>query len=267
MSKRTKRSTKSTTQRDDRSDFMQPRHRSTKHSHHNPHEQEYNPDRAVRQIKRKRVELVPRNLAQERYLKVLDNDDMHIVFAMGPAGTGKTMLATQYAIKALQEGLIDKIIITRPAVSVDEDHGFLPGTLIEKMAPWVIPIMDVFKEHYSPQQIEAMLIDEQIEIAPLAFMRGRTLKNAIVLFDEAQNATPNQMKMMLTRIGENSKIVVTGDISQHDRGYEQNGLKDVVTRIRDRRPDMISIVEFGSMDIERHPVVEVVLDLYGDDAI
>jgi len=214
---------------------------------------------------KKKVEILPRNVAQEEYVDVLFDPSKHIVFAMGPAGCGKTLLATLFAIKALKAGEIDKIIITRPAVSVDEQHGFLPGTLIEKMAPWVIPIMDVFKEHYSLPMIERMINDEQIEIAPLAYMRGRTLKNAIILFDEAQNATPNQMKMVLTRIGDNSRIIVTGDLRQHDRGFDDNGLKDFVHKLELRGSEAISVCRFDAGDVERHAVIEDVLRIYGED--
>ncbi|RYD83545.1 MAG: PhoH family protein [Verrucomicrobiaceae bacterium] len=215
--------------------------------------------------RKKRVELLPRNVAQEDYVDTLLDESKHVVFAMGPAGCGKTLLATQYAIQALQSGDFTKIIITRPAVSVDEQHGFLPGTLVEKMAPWVLPIMDVFKEHYTPAQVEKMVLDEVIEIAPLAYMRGRTFKNAIVLFDEAQNSNINQMKMVLTRIGENSRMIVTGDIKQADRGFEENGLKDFVERLSRRGSDAIAICEFETGDVERHPIIEEILNLYGDN--
>lgn len=213
---------------------------------------------------KKKVQLLPRNLAQEEYVDELFAIDRHIVFAMGPAGCGKTLLATQYAIQGLMAGDFEKIIITRPAVSVDEQHGFLPGSLVEKMAPWVLPIMDVFKEHYLPQQVERMLLDEVIEIAPLAYMRGRTFKNAIVLADEMQNATPSQMKMVLTRIGENSKMIVTGDLAQHDRGFEDNGLKDFVERLEARGSEAIAVCRFEAGDVERHPVIEDILRIYGE---
>lgn len=124
--------------------------------------------------------------------------------------------------------------------------------------------MDVFKEYYHPKQIEKMLMDEVIEIAPLAYMRGRTMKDAIVLFDESQNATPSQCKMLLTRIGDNSKIIVTGDINQHDRGFEANGLRDFVQRMENRQSDAISIIRFDAQDVERHPVIEEILDIYDD---
>jgi phosphate starvation-inducible PhoH-like protein len=214
--------------------------------------------------KKRRVDLIPRSLTQEKYIKALENEEQYIVFAMGPAGSGKTLLATLYAIKALKEGLVDKIVITRPAVSTDEQHGFLPGSLIDKMAPWVIPIMDVFKEFYHPKQIEKMMEDEQIEIAPLAYMRGRTFKNCIVLGDEMQNATPSQMKMMLTRIGENSKMIVTGDVTQHDRGFTQNGLKDFIERFAKTRSNNITLIQFDGGDVQRHPIIEEILDMYED---
>ena len=155
--------------------------------------------------------------SQENYLELLKNPRKFIVFAIGPAGTGKTMLAVQMAIKLFKEGAISKIIVTRPAVSVDEEHGFLPGTLNQKMEPWTRPIFDVFEEYYHPREIAEMLEDGVIEISPLAYMRGRTFKNAFVIADEMQNATPSQMKMLLTRLGENSRMVVTGDLNQADR--------------------------------------------------
>lgn len=227
-------------------------------------QEQYEFDRA--NPKRKNVDLIPRNLTQEKYIKALTDNSQSIVFAMGPAGTGKTLLATQYAIKAFKAGMIKKIIISRPAVSVDEQHGFLPGTLVEKLAPWVIPIMDVFKEYYRPQQIEQMLLDEQIEIAPLAYMRGRNLKDCVVILDESQNCTPSQVKMVLTRISEGCKMIVTGDINQHDRGFEKNGLKDFTDRLAlSEGINGITVIKFANGDIERHPIVAAVLDLYGDD--
>ena len=214
---------------------------------------------------KKKVELLPRNLRQEEYIDFLTDEFNSVVFATGPAGTGKTLLATLYAIKELQAGNIDKIIITRPAVSVDEQHGFLPGSLLDKMAPWVIPITDVFKEYYSVAALERMLEEEVVEIAPLAYMRGRTLKRAIVLFDESQNATPNQMKMVLTRLGEGSRMFITGDILQHDRGFHDNGLKDFMNRLALSNSKRIKLVRFEKEDVERHPVIEEILSLYGED--
>lgn len=209
-----------------------------------------------------KVTILPKNLKQEDYLALLNDSQKDIVFATGPAGTGKTMLAVLAAIQALKTQKVEKIVVTRPAVSVDEQHGFLPGTLVEKMAPWTRPIFDVFEEYYAPREIEAMIAENVIEIAPLAYMRGRSLKNSIILFDEAQNSTVNQMEMVLTRIGNGSRIFVTGDVSQHDRGYEINGLDDFITRLKSYDSGRIGLVEFERKDIERHPAVSEVLKIY-----
>ena len=213
--------------------------------------------------KKHRVILLPRNKHQETYLHTLQDDVKNIVFAIGPAGTGKTLLAVQVGIKMLQEGVVDKIIVTRPAVSVDEDLGFLPGTLNEKMAPWTRPIFDVFLEYYKQQDINTMLEEGVIEISPLAYMRGRTFKNAYIVADEMQNATQNQMKMLLTRLGENSKMVVTGDLNQADR-LKDNGLIDFVEKIEGHNLDHLDVVYFDMKDIERHDAVREVLIIYGD---
>lgn len=213
------------------------------------------------------VLIVPRNVAQEHYLELLKNPRKFITFAIGPAGTGKTMLAVQMAIKLFKEGTISKIIVTRPAVSVDEEHGFLPGTLNQKMEPWTRPIFDVFEEYYHPREIQDMLEDGVIEISPLAYMRGRTFKNAFIIADEMQNATPSQMKMLLTRLGENSRMVVTGDLNQADRPRE-NGLLEFCTLYGqggDYR--MIAMARFESKDVERHPVVKEILSIYKETSI
>ena len=212
--------------------------------------------------KKPQVQIIPRNLSQETYLELLKNPKKYIVFAIGPAGTGKTMLAVQMAIKLLREGVISKIVITRPAVSVDEEHGFLPGTLNQKMEPWTRPIMDVFEEYYHPREVADMLEDGVIEISPLAYMRGRTFKNAFIVADEMQNATPSQMKMLLTRLGEGSRMVVTGDLNQADRPRE-NGLLEfceLYGQGGDYR--MIAMARFDKNDIERHPVVKEILSIY-----
>lgn len=217
-----------------------------------------------RKQRENKVKILPRNLAQEDYLALLDNPTKDIIFATGPAGTGKTLIAVLAAIRALKSGEIEKIVVTRPAVSVDEQHGFLPGTLVEKMAPWTRPIFDVFEEYYSPKEIEMMIAENIIEIAPLAYMRGRTFKNSWIIADEMQNATPNQMKMLLTRIGTGSRIIVTGDLAQHDRGYDNNGLKDISQRLSENN-QRIDAVEFTKSDVERHPAVKEVLEIYGDE--
>jgi phosphate starvation-inducible PhoH-like protein len=211
----------------------------------------------------KRVEMLPRNTAQEIYVDALLEKRM--VFAVGPAGTGKTLLAVLRAIKALREQEITKIILTRPAVSVDEKHGFLPGDLNAKMEPWTRPIFDVFEEYYGVPETKRMLEEGIIEIAPLGFMRGRTFKNAYIIADEMQNATVDQTKMLLTRIGENSSMVLTGDLRQHDRGFEKNGLKDFLDRFVGNRSTTMAVCTFRREHIERDPIVAEVLGIYGED--
>jgi len=208
------------------------------------------------------VSIIPRNFKQDDLISSLTNPENNIVFTTGPAGTGKTLISTLYAIREFRAHRVDKIVITRPAVSVDEQHGFLPGTLVEKMAPWTRPIFDIFDQFYHPKEIEYLVENNKIEVAPLAYMRGRTFKNAIILADEMQNATQEQMKMLLTRIGDNSKLIVTGDLNQHDKGYADNGLKDFLRRIRKIRSNRISLVEFNHSEIERHPAVAEVLKIY-----
>jgi len=214
--------------------------------------------------KKQRVIINARNANQKSYLSKLYSETTSIVFAIGPAGTGKTMLAVQYGIKLFQEGVVDKIVVTRPAVSVDEDLGFLPGTLNEKMAPWTRPIFDVFAEYYQAKDIAKMLEDGTIEISPLAYMRGRTFKNAYIIADECQNTTVNQMKMLLTRLGEGSKMVVTGDLAQADR-LSDNGLIDFCNLLEQKEYlEHIDIIRFDHKDIERHNAVKEVLAVYGD---
>jgi phosphate starvation-inducible PhoH-like protein len=216
------------------------------------------------QEKRKRVQIYPKNLAQENYLLKLNDKQKMIVFAIGPAGTGKTLLAVQWAIDQLKYGDIDKIIITRPAVSVDEDHGFLPGDLNQKMEPWTKPIMDVVSENYNAKEIQHMIEEGVIETSPLAYMRGRTFKNAIVIADEMQNATPSQMKMLLTRLGQNSKMVVTGDLQQADRP-SNNGLLEFLKLYNNfENHRYVDLCKFDVQDVERHEAVKEILAIYGD---
>jgi phosphate starvation-inducible PhoH-like protein len=214
--------------------------------------------------KKQRVSIQARNANQKLYLSKLYEEATSIVLAIGPAGTGKTMLAVQFGIKLFQEGKVDKIIVTRPAVSVDEDLGFLPGTLNEKMAPWTRPIFDVLGEYYQTKEIAKMLEEGVIEISPLAYMRGRTFKNAYIVADEMQNATVNQMKMLLTRLGEGSKMVVTGDLAQADR-VSDNGLINFCNLLEQKEYlEHIDIIRFDNKDIERHNAVKEVLAVYGE---
>jgi phosphate starvation-inducible PhoH-like protein len=214
--------------------------------------------------KKQSVRILPRNKHQEAYVLKLLDSTKDIVFGVGPAGTGKTLLAVQSAVKMFKEGQIDKIIVTRPAVSVDEDLGFLPGTLEQKMAPWTRPIFDVLREYFNAREIEGMIEEGIIEIAPLAYMRGRTFKNAFILADEMQNATQNQMKMLLTRLGEGSMMAVTGDLAQADR-LKDNGLINFTKLLETSNSTHLDIVHFEQGDIERHEAVKEVLQVYGDE--
>lgn len=213
---------------------------------------------------KKSVKILPRNLNQETYVLKLLDKQKDIILGIGPAGTGKTLLAVQVAVKLFKEGKIDKIIVTRPAVSVDEDLGHLPGTLEQKMAPWTRPIFDVLREYFNAREIEGMITEGVVEIAPLAYMRGRTFKNSFILADEMQNATPNQMKMLLTRLGEGSQMAVTGDLAQADR-IKDNGLVDFVQQLEKQNATRLDIVRFEKGDIERHEAVKQVLEVYGDE--
>ena len=214
--------------------------------------------------KRRHVQIYPKNLSQENYLLKLNDPQKMIIFAIGPAGTGKTMLAVQWAIQQLNFGDITKIIITRPAVSVDEQHGFLPGDLNQKMEPWTKPIMDVFAENYSAGEIEHMIKEGVIEISPLAYMRGRTFKDSIIIADEMQNATPSQMKMLLTRLGQGSQMVVTGDLQQADRP-SNNGLLEFLGLYNDfENHRYLEVCHFTIGDVERHDAVKEVLAIYKD---
>ena len=213
----------------------------------------------------KHVNILPRNKSQETYMLKLLDTSKNIVFGIGPAGTGKTLIAVQVAIKEFKEGNVDKIIVTSPAVSVDEDLGFLPGSMEDKMAPWTRPIFDVFTEYFNKKEIENMIYDGVVEIAPLSYMRGRTFKKAFIVADEMQNATASQMKMLLTRIGERSQMVVTGDLHQADR-MKNNGLLDFIKQLDSYHATKhIDIVRFSHNDIERHQAVQEVLEIYGDD--
>ena len=213
--------------------------------------------------KKQRVEIVPRNLAQENLVASLENPNKFITFAVGPAGTGKTLLATLHAIKCFKAGLVEKIVITRPNVAVDDkDIGYLPGDILKKMTPWMMPVLDVFAEFYTSIEIQTMLEENIIEMVPIAYVRGRTFKNAYIIFDEAQNSTPTSLLSILTRIGDGSKMVVTGDLKQGDRGG-QNGLADFIGRFSNQSK-FIDVIKFENKDVERHKVIKDVLNIYKD---
>ena len=211
----------------------------------------------------KNVVLLPKNRAQEKYIDALRDPDISVVVACGDAGTGKTYIATAWAIQCLKAKTHEKIIVTRPLVAVDDrDIGYLPGDIMSKMSPWTRPVLDVFAEYFNAKQVAAMLEEGIIELVPLAYIRGRTFKNAVVIVDEAQNTTANSMLSALTRIGEGSKMVVTGDVKQSDRGKE-NGLQDFLNR----NPNIpgVAVCSFGKQHVERHPVISAILKLYGED--
>lgn len=217
----------------------------------------------------------PKGYNQEQYVKYLNDYKTKVVFAVGPAGTGKTMFACNTAIRELKSGNINKIVLTRPVVPVEEDIGFLPGNINKKMDPWTRPIFDIFLEFFSQKDIDLMVYNNIIEIAPLAYMRGRTFKKSFIIADEMQNSSPNQMLMLTTRIGENSKMVITGDLKQSDKG-QYSGLSDFINKyklyeraVKARQNSTCSfyspsirIVELNNTDIERSPVVVNILDIY-----
>lgn len=209
----------------------------------------------------------PKNRSQNDYTNVLNNKNKKIIVATGPAGTGKTLFATEFGIKNYLNGTCEKIIFTRPSVSVDEDLGYLPGTIEEKMAPWVRPIYDILHNFISPKEVTTLVEEKEIEISPLGFMRGRTFKNTWIIADEMQNCTRSQMKMLLTRLGENSRIIITGDLDQHDRHGETNGLEDFLNKFKGKRSSSITSIEFQSDDIQREEVVKEVLDIYDSECI
>ena len=204
-------------------------------------------------------DIMPKTLNQKRYVKNLMNKD--IIFGVGPAGTGKTYLAVMYAVSLLKEGAVKKIILTRPAVEAGESLGYLPGDLKEKIAPYLRPLYDALYDALGYEQANLLIEKEVIEIAPLAYMRGRTLESACVLLDEAQNTTTSQMKMFLTRLGFKSKMIITGDISQIDlpKGVK-SGLVEAINILGDIKE--IGITIFSKDDVIRHLLVAKILAKY-----
>jgi phosphate starvation-inducible PhoH-like protein len=211
---------------------------------------------ALRTRKRR---ITARSPMQAAYIRALR--ERELVFGLGPAGTGKTYLAVAAAVDNLMSGTIERIILSRPAVEAGERLGFLPGDLRDKVDPYLRPLYDALHDMMPAEQIEKRLVNGEIEVAPLAFMRGRTLAHAHVILDEAQNTTPVQMKMFLTRLGENARMVVTGDLSQIDlpRGTK-SGLRDALETLRGI--DEVAIVEFSDADVVRHPLVAHIVRAY-----
>ncbi|WCG36710.1 PhoH family protein [Companilactobacillus farciminis] len=202
-----------------------------------------------------------RNFGQKQYVNAINHND--ITFGIGPAGTGKTYLAVVMAVAALKQGRVKRIILTRPAVEAGESLGFLPGDLKEKVDPYMRPIYDALYAIYGADHTGRLLERGVIEVAPLAYMRGRTLDEAFVILDEAQNTTREQMKMFLTRLGFDSKMIVNGDISQIDLpGHQRSGLIQAQSILKDL--PHIGFVNFSSADVVRHPVVAEIIDAYED---
>ena len=200
----------------------------------------------------------PKTLGQAGYVQAIDEHT--ITFGIGPAGTGKTYLAVAKAVRAFQEGQVRRIILTRPAVEAGENLGFLPGSLNEKVDPYLRPLYDALSDMFGPERMRALLDDGTIEVAPLAYMRGRTLNDAYVILDEAQNTTAQQMKMFLTRLGFNTKMLVTGDITQVDLAAPRSGLATIERVLRGI--DDIAFVHLGAADVVRHALVGRIVDAY-----
>jgi phosphate starvation-inducible PhoH-like protein len=204
----------------------------------------------------------PRTDGQARYVKAMFDNDLTL--CIGPAGTGKTYLAVGMAVSSLRQGQVKRIVLVRPAVEAGERLGFLPGDIVAKVNPYLRPLFDALNDMLDPEQVKRYMDNDIIEIVPLAFMRGRTLNNAVIILDEGQNTTVPQMKMFLTRMGNNSKIIVTGDVTQIDLPRQmRSGLVDAVHRLRDL--DRIGIIYLDESDIVRHPLVQLIVRAYEDD--
>ncbi|MBY0562651.1 MAG: PhoH family protein [Hyphomonadaceae bacterium] len=205
--------------------------------------------------------LTLRTPRQVHYVEALRDETIDLIFGVGPAGTGKTFLAVAAAVEALKQERVDRIVVTRPAVEAGEKLGYLPGDLAEKVDPYLQPIWDAFRSQMSENDLKARRERRQIEVAPLAFMRGRTLSNAFVIVDESQNATILQMKMVLTRLGEGSRMVVTGDPTQIDLVRpDQSGLAHAMTILE--RLSGVEIIRFAAQDVVRHRLVAHIVDAY-----
>lgn len=204
-----------------------------------------------------------KTLGQQAYVKAMNTNDM--VFAIGPAGTGKTYLAVVKAVSALKAGQIKRIVLTRPAVEAGESLGFLPGDLKEKVDPYLRPLYDALNDVLGQEHTQRLIERGTIEIAPLAYMRGRTLEDAYVILDEAQNTTPEQMKMFLTRLGFGSKMIITGDVTQVDlpKG-KSSGLKEVSLKLS--KVKGVSFIKLDRLDVVRHPLVQKIIEAYEDEA-
>jgi phosphate starvation-inducible PhoH-like protein len=204
----------------------------------------------------------PRTDGQARYVQAMRDNDL--IFSIGPAGTGKTYLAVGMAVNQLRQNIVKRIVLVRPAVEAGERLGFLPGDIVAKINPYLRPLLDALNDIMEPEQVKRYMENDIIEIAPLAYMRGRTLNNAVIILDEGQNTTVPQMKMFLTRMGHGSKIIVTGDVTQVDLPRQtRSGLNDAVHRLS--AVDRIAVVYLSEHDIVRHPLVQKIVAAYEDD--
>ena len=228
--------------------------RQPANDHHQQRSQPREPEREQAYVKN----IQPKSEGQARLMEAIDTSNL--VLALGPAGTGKTYIAIAKAVEALRAGKIGRIVLCRPAVDAGENIGFLPGDMEEKLAPYLRPLYDALQDRMSAKQVKAMIAEGQIEIASVGFMRGRTLNNAFIVVDEAQNCTYVQLKMILTRLGWNSKMVVTGDPAQSDLLPELSGLAPVADRIESMKGD-IGVVRLAQGDVVRHPLVAKMLDV------
>ncbi len=235
-------------------DERYPRKRKRGPSANDHHAQHREPPRDQAYVKN----VVPKSEGQARLIDAMDRSNL--VLALGPAGTGKTYLAIAKAVEALRAGKVGRIVLCRPAVDAGENIGFLPGDMEEKLAPYLRPLYDALQDRMSAKQVKAMIAEGQIEIASVGFMRGRTLNNAFVVIDEAQNCTYVQLKMLLTRLGWNSKMIVTGDPAQSDLLPELSGLGPVAEKIETMKGD-IAVVRLQQGDVVRHPLVAKMLDV------
>ena len=199
---------------------------------------------------------IPKTPGQIEYVNVIQSQKP-IIIATGPAGSGKTMFACQFAAEQLKNKECKRIVLTRPIVAADEDMGYLPGDMERKMDPWIRPMIDVFEMQLTRNQLERC-----VKVEPLGFMRGRTFNDSFIIGDEMQNSTPNQMKMLLTRLGENSKLIVMGDLKQSDLINKKNGLADLVHKLKDNELKYVEYVMMNEDDILRHPAVAEILKIY-----
>jgi phosphate starvation-inducible PhoH-like protein len=216
-------------------------------------------------IRTRRKTITPRTQTQTQYISAMQRGE-DLVFGLGPAGTGKTYLAVAQAVSQLIQGKVQRLIFSRPAVEAGEKLGFLPGDMKDKVDPYLRPIYDALYDCLPPEQVETRLASGEIEVAPLAIMRGRTLADAFIILDEAQNTTKEQMKMFLTRFGENSQMIICGDPRQTDipGGTPMSGLTDAMSKLKD--VDGISFIEFSAQDVVRHPIVGKIVHAYEGDS-